>query len=143
MPITHKDEDMPKWGWKKSIRYERLRCDENTKSQIVLEELDFYVENLRCGTCKTNIYSWITIPPHHYSGGVFIGCSKCGRVSGPMGDEYALAPQRRIITVEEAKAIVDRTKQGIPKMLQEMFDNMDNINVLTKRNLPTPPRVGE
>lgn len=143
MPITHTDNDMPKWGWVKSLRYERIRCDEQTKKQIILEELDFLVENLRCGTCKTNKTAWLTVSPHHYSGGVFIGCSKCGRTSGPMGDEYASRKQSRIITPQEAKPIIERTKASISKDLKEIFDNMENDNSLSQRDMPAPPRIGE
>ena len=87
MPISGNDSEMEKLGWVKSLIYETIMCNENTQGRPILTERDFYAENQRCGTCKSNEYVWLLVHDFDYRGGVFAGCSRCRRTWGVLGEQ--------------------------------------------------------
>jgi hypothetical protein len=144
MPIAIKEADMPKWGWKKSLMYEKILCNEQTKNRPILIELDYYSDAQRCGTCKSNDFIWLIIPPHDYNGGVLCTCWQCRRTWGPLPEERASNRAERELSVEIAHDICKRTGQRIPKVLRQLI-KMRSVQVSRARKTGRgrPPRAGE
>jgi len=141
MPITKKDEDMPKWGWVKKITYEKLT---ERNGLVYLQEWYFFATDNQCLHCKQNDRLWLWIPSHNYLGGVFMGCSRCGRVYGPLGfDDYASSKSEpRRISLQEMAGICRRTKQPVPtKRLAQQLSKLGMDE--SKKSRKRPPKVGE
>jgi len=139
MPITGKDEDMPKWGWIKAVTWEQVWHKDGIP---MLTETWFDIEAMQCLNCKSNLTLWLWIPPHNYSGGVFMGCSQCRKVYGPLAtEEYGVNQTTKQITIQEAVAICNRTKQSLPSGLRKAADKLRIQRRLARRN--APPRVGD
>lgn len=113
MPITRKDEDMPKWGWRKALTYEKLDVRRN---RIYVTEADFDVDNLICRHCKNNEFLWVGVPStkESYATGVFQACSYCGRVNGPLSLDFAPYKRTREVDIAEMLEICERTGHAIP-----------------------------
>lgn len=144
MPISGNDEEMAKLGWVKSLIYETIMCNENTQGRPILTERDFYAENQRCGTCRSNEYVWLLVHDFDYRGGVFAGCSRCRRTWGVLGEQEVSSEKTTEVTPEKAIEILERTKQPIPPALKVLLQDIRAVEARKRRGLPArPKRVGE
>lgn len=139
MPITRNDEDMPKWGWKKELMYESIKCDETTQNRPILFERDYYADNQRCGKCRSNEYVWVIVPSYDYMGGVFAGCSRCGIVWGQLGSENVSNERTLEVTPEKAIEICLATKQPIPRALRDLARELQSEKARTRKGKPARP----
>jgi len=146
MPIGKTEKEMEKWGWVKSLMYERIKYDDTTKNQVILTEYDYYAEKQICGTCKSNEFIWLQIPLYDYDGGVLCSCSRCRRTWGPLSTEtiHVSNKKERNVSLEEAIEVIVRTKQAMPPALRKAWQNRE---VEDKREVREgrrrPPKVGE
>lgn len=142
MPIPSKDSEMPNYDWVKSLIYEKILADARLGGRIRIIELDYYAENQQCGTCKSNEYVWIQVPSYHYAGGVIASCSKCRRTWGPLGERYASNRTDREISAEDALEVCLATKQPIPKILRDAYQQSETEDAREKAGKrKRPPRV--
>jgi len=144
MPLPEKDEDMPKYGWVKSLMYEKVLADNRLGGRVLVIELDYFANAMRCGNCRSNEYVWILVPDYDYTGGVIVSCSRCRMTWGPIAEDYASARREVQITPEQAIKICLRTEQTPPKILREAFQQVQAEKAREKAGKrPRPPRINK
>lgn len=144
MPISKDNADMPKWGWKQSLLYEKIKCDDSTRGRPILTELDYYANKQICGKCRSNEYTWVLVPSYHYTTGVFVSCNRCGITWGPVGDRAASNKRTREISIEEAIEVCLRTQQGVPVALRDRLKEIKAEQARAAQGLPArPKKIGE
>lgn len=112
MPLTNKDEDMPKYGWKKEETFEWVEVDRTNK--IFATTYRAASASFPCDVCKTVEFAWVRFMPS----GVFWGCSGCKRAKG-MGNEDCQKLSSRELTLVEAVLLLDKTHQEIPAYIKD------------------------
>lgn len=143
MPITDKDEDMPKWGWIKRLTYEQVFEHPQRMGVPILIEWYFDAHRLQCPNCDSSNRSWLLVPSHDYLGGVFLGCSKCKRVYGPLDlQEHSYAHEDvGQISLQRLVEICERTHQPIPS--EPLMKKVNTMAIGTSiEKIPKPPKVG-
>lgn len=135
---------MPKWGWRKRIKYEQVFEHPRHKGVPVLMEWYLDAKRYPCYKCRSSERTWFLIPPHDYAGGIFLGCSKCRRVYGPLDLEEASYDHQDMgqITIRKLVEICERTHQPIPS--KRLLDRVNALSLgESVEQAPRPLGVGE
>jgi len=150
MPLGNTPEEMEKFGWIKSVTYEKIMCDETTKDQPILEELDFFADDIVCGKCRKSDLTYVLIPDYQYTTGILAGCLRCRMVWGPLADENASAIRTKTISIDEAMKIIARTQKSqkiqiIPSALKKTWKKLEEDRMMGKKSghRKAPPKFGE
>lgn len=122
MPLTEKEEDMPKMGWKKNIIFDWIV--ETKDGRFIKETYEARADMFPCPRCKTADMVWLKLMPT----GVVWTCFGCKITTGAMTREVLNLLDRQEVSMQEAYEIskkqADHKKMFTPEKIAFMKRQM-------------------
>lgn len=92
-------QNMTHLGWDKAITWLEIR---KAGERWTVTEYDFDVGSYQCDVCRTNEFMWLVLQAN----GVYLACTGCTEVAGPLTKDSAFKVETKNITPEKAYDIL-------------------------------------
>lgn len=98
-------QNMSHLGWDKAVTWLEVRRVGDQKWTVT--EYDFDIGAYQCDNCRSNEFMWLVLQAN----GVYLACTGCTEVAGPLTKDMAIKVDTKNITPEKAYDIL--VKRGI------------------------------